>query len=194
MTGWRMGWIVYPASAHRRVREADPVQHLRRLRLSAARRDRGAGAGRGVRGELRCTLPRRREVVARRLGRMQRLRVVPAEGSFYSHVRGRRCHRHDAVLQARGARGGHRPLPRAPRSVPAPNGISVCAAPRAPICWRPQWIGWSISSRTMSRTRTRRSRAGQTRNWADWGKGHRQTRKWSAQPITWPVVGAILRQ
>ena len=48
MTGWRLGWIVAPAAADRRPRQADRVQHLLRAGVRAARR-RGRGDARASR-------------------------------------------------------------------------------------------------------------------------------------------------
>ena len=45
MTGWRLGWLVYPAGATQRVREADPVQHQRLPGVPATRRARRRRAG-----------------------------------------------------------------------------------------------------------------------------------------------------
>ena len=42
MTGWRLGWLVVPADARRRGRQADRVQHLVRAGVRAARRPGGA--------------------------------------------------------------------------------------------------------------------------------------------------------
>ena len=59
MTGWRLGWIVYPGGRQGFVRETDPVQLLRRPGISAIWRDRGSAAWRGLREILRGSLSRR---------------------------------------------------------------------------------------------------------------------------------------
>ena len=84
MSGWRMGWMVYPEPFHWNRREAHPVQHLGRPGLSAIWRDRRARSGEDFVAEFveRCRAGR--EIVSRRLARMPRVREVASNGSFYS--------------------------------------------------------------------------------------------------------------
>jgi aspartate/methionine/tyrosine aminotransferase len=84
MTGWRLGWVVYPQSAtaaFEKLIQFNTSGGLVFLQHGAiAALEEGEDFVRSF--VARCKAGR--EVAARRLGRMQRLRVVPAAGSFYA--------------------------------------------------------------------------------------------------------------
>jgi aspartate/methionine/tyrosine aminotransferase len=84
MTGWRLGWMVYPdyaTAAFEKLIQFNTSGGLVFLQHGAiAALEQGEPFVAGFVERCRAG----REVAQRRLGRMQRLRVVPAAGSFYA--------------------------------------------------------------------------------------------------------------
>jgi aspartate/methionine/tyrosine aminotransferase len=84
MTGWRLGWVVYPqgaTAAFEKLIQFNTSGGLVFLQHGAiAALDSGEDFVKYFVARCRAG----REVAATRLGRMQRLRVVPAAGSFYA--------------------------------------------------------------------------------------------------------------
>ena len=84
MTGWRLGWIIYPegaTTAFEKLIQFNTSGGLVFLQHGAiAALEQGDAFVESFVAHCRAG----REVAARRLARMQRLRVVPAAGSFYA--------------------------------------------------------------------------------------------------------------
>ena len=84
MTGWRMGWLIYPEGC------TDTFEKLIQFNTSGGLEFMQAGGIAALEhGEefvasfvARCRAGR--EVVAERLGRMERVRAIPARGAFYA--------------------------------------------------------------------------------------------------------------
>ncbi len=84
MTGWRLGWMVYPAGATAAFEKLIQFNTSGGLVFLQHGAIAALEAGEDFVASFVARCDAGRAVAAARLGRMQRLRVVPAAGSFYA--------------------------------------------------------------------------------------------------------------